>query len=128
VTGGAKAPAAPAPAAAPAQGPVGEWEESVNNSNQALIDSINAQIAANASQAELYMGQINSLMQSMNQASQNGGLQSITPYAVTSTSVNPATGAQTTSAITPRKKPTDTDLSISPLVAATAGTGLNIGI
>lgn len=130
VTGGAKAPAAAAPAApaAPAKGPVGEWEESVNNSNQALIDSINAQIAANAEQAQLYMGQIDSLMQSMNQANQAGALQSITPYAVTTSSVAPASGAQTTSAITPRKKPTDTDLSISPLVAATAGTGLNIGI
>jgi hypothetical protein len=130
VPGGRKAPAAAAPAA-PAdasKGPVGEWEESVNNSNQALIDAINEQIKANASQAELYMGQINSLMQSMNQASQNGGLQSITPYAVTSTSVDPASGAKTTSAITPRKKPTDTDLSISPLVSSLAGTGLNIGI
>jgi hypothetical protein len=128
VTGGVKAPAAPAEPAEPAKGPVANWEESVNNSNQELINSINAQIAANADQAQLYMGQIDSLMQSMNQASQNGGLQSITPYAVTSTSVDPASGAKTTSAITPRKKPTDTDLSISPLVAATAGTGLNIGI
>jgi hypothetical protein len=111
-----------------ADGSIGSWEQSVNDSNQVLIDSINAQIKANATQAELYMGQINSLMQSMNQASQSGGLQSITPYAVTSTSVDPASGAKTTSAITPRKKPTETDLSISPLVSATTGTGLNIGI
>jgi hypothetical protein len=126
-TKAAPTPAAAAPAEAP-KGPIGAWEQSVNDSNQALIDSINAQIKANASQAELYMGQINSLMQSMNQASQSGGLQSITPYAVTSTSVDPASGAKTTSAITPRKKPTETDLSISPLVADLSGTGLNIGI
>ena len=60
------AAAAPA-AAAPGGGPVENWENSVDNSNQALIDSINAQIAANASQADLYMGQIDSLMQAMQQ-------------------------------------------------------------
>jgi len=126
----APAPAAAAPAA-PAQGPVANWEESVNNSNQELIDSINAQIKANAEQAQLYMGQINELMASMNQtnqANQNGGIASVAPYAVTTSSVAPATGAQTTSAVTPRKKPTETDLSISPLVADLSGTGLNIGI
>jgi len=123
----APAPAAAAPAEAP-KGPVGAWEESVNNSNQELIDSINAQLAANASQAELYMGQIDALMQSMTQMNQNGGLASVAPYAVTTSSVAPATGAQTTSAVTPRKKPNETDLSISPLVADLSGTGLNIGI
>jgi hypothetical protein len=126
----APAPAAAAPAA-PAQGPVANWEESVNNSNQELIDSINAQIKANAEQAQLYMGQINELMASMNQtnqANQNGGIASVAPYAVTTSSVAPATGAQTTSAVTPRKKPTETDLSISPLVADLPGAGLNIGI
>jgi hypothetical protein len=123
------APAAPAPAPAPAPAdPVADWEQSVNDGNQALIDAINEQIKANSAQAELYMGQINTLMQSMTQANQNAGLQSITPYAVTSTTVDPASGAKTTQAITPRKKPLDTDLSISPLVSSTAGTGLNIGI
>lgn len=128
---GQKAPAPAAAPAAPAQGPVGAWEESVNNSNQDLIDAINEQIKANASQAELYMGQISELMASMNQtnqANQNGGIASVAPYAVTTSSVAPATGAQTTSAVAPRKKPTETDLSISPLVADLPGTGLNIGI
>jgi hypothetical protein len=96
--------------------------------NQALIDSINAQIAANATQAELYMGQINDLMASMSTANQQGGLSSIAPYAVTSTSVDPASGAKTTSAVAPRKKPTATDLSVDSLVSNSAGTGLNIAI
>jgi hypothetical protein len=110
-------------------GAVNKWEDSVNTSNQALIDSINAQIAANATQAELYMGQIDSLMQAMQQQAMNpnGGLQSFTPYAVT-TNVAPAAGAQTTQAITARKKPAVTDLTLNPLVMADAGTGLNIGI
>ena len=123
--------AAPEPAAAaPTEGgPVDNWENSVNNSNQELIDSINAQIEANATQAELYMGQIDSLMQAMQEQAMNpnGGLQSFTPYAVT-TSVAPAAGAQTTQAITARKKPAVTDLTLNPLVMADAGTGLNIGI
>ena len=133
VTGVQRVPAAaPAATAAETTKPPGEvenWENSVNNSNQALIDSINAQIAANASQAELYMGQIDSLMQMMQQQAMNpnGGLQSFTPYAVT-TNVAPATGAQTTQAITARKKPAVTDLTLNPLVMADAGTGLNIGI
>ena len=124
----APAPAAPAAPAA-AGGEVANWKDSVDNSNQALIDSINAQIEANASQAQLYMGQIDSLMQAMQQQSMNpaGGLQSFTPYAVT-TNVAPATGAQTTQAITARKKPAVTDLTLNPLVMADAGTGLNIGI
>lgn len=126
-TQAAPRPAAAPAAAAPATGPVANWENSVNNSNQELIDSINAQIEANRAQADLYMGQINNLMSSMQQASQGGGLQSITPYATTTT-VTPATGAQMTQAITARKKPTDTDLSISPFVADLAGTGLNIAI
>ncbi len=117
-----KAAAAPAAEAKPT-GPVGNWENSVNNSNQELINSINAQIAANSTQAELYMGQINDLMKSM----QGANLQSITPYATT-TSVAPASGAQITQAITARKKPVNTDLSISSLVGDLAGTGLNIGI
>ena len=110
-------------------GAVQKWEDSVNTSNQALIDSINAQIAANATQAELYMGQIDSLMQAMQQQAMNpaGGLQSFTPYAVT-TNVTPAAGAQTTQAITARRKPAVTDLTLNPLVMADAGTGLNIGI
>jgi hypothetical protein len=131
VTGVQRVPAAgtAAPAAPAAGGEVANWENSVENSNQALIDAINAQIAANASQAELYMGQIDSLMQAMQQQSMNpaGGLQSFTPYAVT-TNVAPATGAQTTQAITARKKPAVTDLTLNPLVMADAGTGLNIGI
>ena len=120
----------PAAAAAPAAGgEVANWENSVNNSNQALIDSINGQIEANATQSQLYMGQIDSLMQAMQQQAMNpnGGLQSFTPYAVT-TNVAPATGAQTTQAITARKKPAVTDLTLNPLVMADAGTGLNIGI
>jgi hypothetical protein len=117
-----KAAAAPAAEAKPT-GPVGNWENSVNNSNQELINSINAQIAANSTQAELYMGQINDLMKSM----QGANLRSITPYATT-TSVAPASGAQITQAITARKKPVNTDLSISSLVGDLAGTGLNIGI
>lgn len=118
-----------ATAAATGGGEVADWENSVNNSNQAIIDSINAQIEANSAQADLYMGQIDSLMQAMQQQAMNpnGGLQSFVPYAVTTTQA-PATGAQVTQAITARKKPTDTDLSINPLVGATAGTGLNIGI
>jgi hypothetical protein len=130
VSGGRPAaPATAAPAAPAAGGEVANWENSVENSNQALIDSINAQIEANASQAQLYMGQIDSLMQAMQQQSMNpaGGLQSFTPYAVT-TNVAPATGAQTTQAITARKKPAVTDLTLNPLVMADAGTGLNIGI
>ena len=134
VTGVQRVPAAgtaapAAPAAPAAGGEVANWENSVENSNQALIDAINAQIAANASQAELYMGQIDSLMQAMQQQSMNpaGGLQSFTPYAVT-TNVAPATGAQTTQAITARQKPAVTDLTLNPLVTADAGTGLNIGI
>ena len=134
VTGVQRVPAAgtaapAAPAAPAAGGEVANWENSVENSNQALIDAINAQIAANASQAELYMGQIDALMQAMQQQSMNpnGGLQSFTPYAVT-TNVAPATGAQTTQAITARKKPAVTDLTLNPLVMADAGTGLNIGI
>ena len=126
----AAAPAAAAPAAAaPGGGAVENWENSVENSNQALIDSINAQIAANATQAELYMGQIDSLMQAMQQQAMNpaGWLQSFTPYAVT-TNVAPAPGAQTTQAIVARKKPAVTDLTLNPLVMADAGTGLNIGI
>ena len=110
-------------------GPVENWQNSVDNSNQELIDSINAQIEANATQAELYMGQIDSLMQAMQEQAMNpnGGLQSFTPYAVT-TNVAPAAGAQTTQAITARKKPAVTDLTLNPLVMADAGTGLNIGI
>jgi len=124
---GRPAVAAPVAVEQQTQGPVGQWEQSVENSNQALIDSINAQIAANAAQAELYMGQMNDFMMSM-QDMMKPASQSITPYAVTTSSVAPATGAQTTSSIAPRKKPTDTDLSISPLVADLSGTGLNIGI
>ena len=110
-------------------GPIDNWQTSVENSNQELINSINTQIANNATQAELYMGQIDSLMQAMQQQSMNpnGGLQSFTPYAVT-TNVAPAAGAQTTQAITARKKPAVTDLTLNPLVMADAGTGLNIGI
>lgn len=111
----------------PAQATVGNWEESVNNSNQELIDSINAQIEANAAQAQLYMGQIDALMASMQQQQQGGGLGSLVPYATTTTTA-PVEGAKLTTAITARKKPSVTDLSTGLLVDAAAGTGLNIPI
>jgi hypothetical protein len=118
----------PAPTTAPGEGPIGAWEKSVQDSNNALIESINAQIAANAEQAQLYMGSITQLMQTMVDANKAGGMNSITPYASTSTTVDPVTGAKTTVPITARPKPTGTDLSVSPLVSSTAGTGLSIAI
>lgn len=126
--GKGKTPAAPAAPAEQKVDPYQAWLDSVNASNQAIIDSVNSQIEANASQAQLYMGQIEALMAQMSQAQQQpGGLAALTPYAVTTTS-GPADGAKLTTAITARKKPTDTDLSISPLVGSLPGTGLNIAI
>ena len=125
---GAAAPAAPAAPAEQPKDPYQAWMDSVNASNQAIIDSVNKQIEANASQAQLYMGQIESLMAEMSKAQQQpGGLASLTPYAITTTT-DPAAGAKLTTAITARKKPSETDLSISPLVGNLEGTGLNIAI
>ena len=123
------APAAPAaPAAPPATGPVANWENSVNNSNQALIDAINKQIAANTEQSKLYMGQIDQLLAGMQQQQQQpDGLSSIVPYSVMTSSVDPASGARLTQAIAPRRRPLNTDLSIAPAVESLAGTGLNAG-
>lgn len=132
VTGVQRVPAQPAAATTEAtntvaQPTVNNWENSVENSNQALIDAINAQIEANANQAQLYMGQIDQLMASMQQQQQGGGLNSIVPYAMT-TSMTPADGAKVTTAVTARKKPVSTDLTTGLLVGNTSGTGLNIGI
>lgn len=128
---------APAATAAPAQqtpevsNQTQQWSDSVDDGSQAMIDAINASIAQNQANQDLYMGMINDLMNQMSAANMQQQQQqqvSAAPYAVMTTTNAPVQGAQVTQAINRRLKNLNTSLAISPTETATAGTGLNIPV
>jgi len=126
-----KTPTAPATTPAPADtnvsGQTQQWSDSVDDGSQAMVDAINATLAQNQANQELYMGMIGDLMSQMSAANAQQP-QSIAPYAMTTTTNAPAQGAQMTQAITRRLKNLNTSLAIAPVETATAGTGLNIPV
>lgn len=126
-----KAPTAPATTPAPVDPNVSsqtqQWSDSVDDGSQAMVDAINATLAQNQANQELYMGMIGDLMNQMSAANTQQP-QSIAPYAMTTTTNAPAQGAQMTQAITRRLKNLNTSLAIAPVETATAGTGLNIPV
>jgi len=99
------------------------WADSVDAGTQAMINTLNATVEQNKANQQLYMGMIESLNAQMSAASKQGFAG---PYAVTTSTTNPAMGAQVTQAIAPRRKFLNTSLAIAPSESATAGTGLNI--
>jgi len=106
-----------------------QWSNSVDDGSQAMIDAINASIAQNQANQDLYMGMINDLMNQMSAANMQQPQQvSAAPYAVMTTANAPVQGAQVTQAINRRLKNLNTSLAISPTETATAGTGLNIPV
>ena len=108
-----------------------QWSNSVDDGSQAMIDAINASVAQNQANQELYMGMINDLMNQMSAANMQQQQQqqvSAAPYAVMTTTNAPVQGAQVTQAISRRLKNLNTSLAISPTETATAGTGLNIPV
>jgi hypothetical protein len=117
----------PDPKANPAPAGTGDWNDSVDANTQALLDALAEQNAANARNQELYMGMMSDLASQMSAANQQ--VAQAGPYAVTTSAAAPVAGAQTTSAITARRKPlANTSLAIGPLTAAGLGTGLNIAV
>jgi hypothetical protein len=105
-----------------------QWSDSVDNGMSELEAILKTQMEANAAQTELYMGMMQDMMSQMQMANQQQ--QQATPqgaYAVT-TYQTPATGAQTTKEIAPRKPVANDSLSISSLPAAASGVGLNLAI
>lgn len=129
-----KAPADPAATTdqtqAPASNQTQQWSDSVDAGTQAMIDAINASVAQNQANQDLYMGMINDLMNQMSAANtqQQQQQMSAAPYAVMTTTNAPVQGAQVTQAINRRLKNLNTSLAISPTETATAGTGLNIPV
>jgi hypothetical protein len=95
-----------------------------------MIDAINASVAQNQANQDLYMGMINDLMNQMSAANMQQQQQQVSaaPYAVMTTTNAPVQGAQVTQAINRRLKNLNTSLAISPTETATAGTGLNIPV
>jgi hypothetical protein len=105
----------------------GDWNDSVDANVQALLDALAKQNEANVRNQELYMGMMSDLAGQMSAANQQ--VAQAGPYAVTTSAAAPVAGAQTTSAITARRKPlANTSLAIGPLTAAGLGTGLNIAV
>lgn len=104
------------------------WQQSVNDQNQLLINSINDQITANSNQQNQYLPLIESLTaQLADLANKQTELQGSTgAYAIGATQSAPAQGAKTTSAIGARRKPLNSSLTISPAASVGAGAGLNI--
>jgi hypothetical protein len=127
---------APVAAAAPVQqtpeisNQTQQWSNSVDDGSQAMIDAINASVAQNQANQDLYMGMINDLMNQMSAANMQQQQQQVSaaPYAVMTTTNAPVQGAQVTQAINRRLKNLNTSLAISPTETATAGTGLNIPV
>ncbi len=127
---------APPASAAPAQqtpevsNQTQQWSDSVDDGSQAMIDAINASVAQNQANQDLYMGMINDLMNQMSAANMQQQQQQVSaaPYAVMTTTNAPVQGAQVTQAINRRLKNLNTSLAISPTETATAGTGLNIPV
>jgi len=106
-----------------------QWSNSVDDGSQSMIDAINAAVAQNQANQNLYMGMINDLMAQMSAANMQQPQQvSAAPYAVMTTTNAPVQGAQVTQAINRRLKNLNTSLAISPTETATAGTGLNIPV
>jgi hypothetical protein len=104
-----------------------QWSESVDDGSQAMIDAINAAVAQNQANQDLYMGMVSDLMNQMSASNQQQQM-SAAPYAVMTTTNAPAQGAQVTQAINRRLKNLNTSLAIAPVETATAGTGLNIPV
>ena len=104
-----------------------QWSESVDDGSQAMIDAINAAVAQNQANQDLYMGMVSDLMNQMSAANTQQQA-SVAPYAVMTTTNAPAQGAQVTQAINRRLKNLNTSLAIAPVETATAGTGLNIPV
>ena len=92
-----------------------------------MIDAINAAVAQNQANQDLYMGMVSDLMNQMSASNQQQQM-SAAPYAVMTTTNAPAQGAQVTQAINRRLKNLNTSLAIAPVETATAGTGLNIPV
>lgn len=105
-----------------------DWINSVNASNQTIIDAVNTQVATNQTDNTEWLDQINSMSATISalqqQMAQMQGPQGA--YAVVTSQNTPAAGAKTTSAIAPRRKPVRNPLSISPAMGSSAGAGLNI--
>ena len=113
-----------------------QWSDSVDDGMSELEAILQAQMEANAAQTDLYMGMMQDMMSQMQTANtQNALVATEQPvqmapqgaYAVT-TYQTPATGAQTTQEIKPRKPVANDSLSISTLPAAASGVGLNLAI
>jgi len=124
---------APATAAAPVQqdpavsNQTQQWSDSVDDGSQEMIDAINAAVAQNQANQDLYMGMVSDLMNQMSASNQQQQA-SVAPYAVMTSTNAPAQGAQVTQAINRRLKNLNTSLAIAPVETATAGTGLNIPV
>lgn len=105
-----------------------DWINSVNASNQTIIDAINTQVTTNQTDNTQWLDEINAMSATIGalqqQMSQMQGPQGA--YAVVTSQNAPAAGAKTTSAIAPRRKPVRNPLSISPAMGSSAGAGLNI--
>jgi hypothetical protein len=104
-----------------------QWSDSVDDGSQEMIDAINAAVAQNQANQDLYMGMVSDLMNQMSAANTQQQA-SVAPYAVMTTTNAPAQGAQVTQAINRRLKNLNTSLAIAPVETATAGTGLNIPV
>ena len=105
-----------------------QWSDSVDDGSQAMIDAINAAVAQNQANQDLYMGMVSDLMNQMSASNQQQQQASVAPYAVMTSTNAPAQGAQVTQAINRRLKNLNTSLAIAPVETATAGTGLNIPV
>jgi hypothetical protein len=105
-----------------------DWIDSVNTSNQTIIDAINTQVTTNQADNSQWLDEINSMSATIGalqqQMAQMQGPQGA--YAVVTSQNAPAAGAKTTSEIAPRRKPVRNPLSISPAMGSSAGAGLNI--
>jgi len=105
-----------------------DWQQSVADQNQLLVDAIYEQTARNQSQQDTYFPLIQELTTQLGElADKQKELQGPTAsYAVGSTQNAPAQGAKTTAEIGRRRKPLNSSLTISPAASTNAGAGLNI--
>lgn len=127
--------AAPGPAGAGAGGAAAdkgkvpsalkEWNQSIDQGTQSMMDSIAKMISENQATTNLFMGTIGDLMKQINSAPQR---KAVAPYAVTTEEVGAmAPNAQTSQTVTARPRPRNNSLTIAPETQA-MGTGLNIAI
>lgn len=105
-----------------------DWQQSVADQNQLLIDAINTNISNNQTQQADYYPLIADLTSQLAAISaKQTDLQGVPgAYAVGATQSAPAQGAKTTAEIGRRRKPLNSSLSISPAASSGAGAGLNI--